>query len=794
MKTPAEKPFLLTEDVFINILDNSPDPVFVKDKEHRWVYVNHRFCEFAGWPKEMMLGKSDYDFFPKEQADVFWEKDELVFATGQTNENIEVLTDATGHNRIIKTRKSIFTDGQTTPFLVGTIRDITEISQLQKHEMQITRVLRELAIGGSLQHVLKTILEVAEEEFPGMTASLLVVNQETQRLHSVIETKLPAFFVKAIEGTPVRDGMGSCGTAAYRRQTTIVEDVQTHPYWQGVKEITQKAGLRACWSQPVIASNGIVVGTFALYYNQPKKPGVIELKLMETMAQVAAITIESLRREKDKVVMQKILANIIDSMPSILIGVDPRGVVTQWNAEIEKITGISRENALGKSLESIYPAMQVEMSDLKEALQTKKIHSHLRKVQDHSGEKQYEDVTIYPLQSNGMEGAVIRIDNVTKRVRLEEAMIQSDKMRSIGVLAGGIAHDFNNLLVGILGNLDLAGYLLEKNSKVYELIKNAEKASQRARGLTNQLLTFSKGGQPVRQAEVLGDIIEESSRFILSGSNVVCNYNIPDTLWLVNVDSGQISQVVQNLIINAKDAMKEGGVIEVRCANIDRQSPQFPPHLIGDRYVQVSIGDSGKGIEESHLGHIFEPYFSTKQEGSGLGLAVCHSIIQKHSGEIHVESEIGRGTRFIFYLPAILGNRLSPVSFESAPSPGSGKIMIMDDEEMVCKLAADMLAHLGYEVIRVSDGNEAIMRYEKELSSPAPIDLIIMDLTIPHGMGGKEAVQEILQLNSAAKVIVSSGYSTDPVIANYKEYGFVAALKKPFDIKLLSQIVHSILS
>lgn len=786
--------FSNSENVLISILDNSPDPIFVKDEQHRWVYVNKKFCELIGLPEEEIIGKSDYDFFPKAQADVFWEKDEQVLTQGTDNENIEQITESRGLTLTISTKKKLFQDLEGKKLLVGTIRDITEISQLRKHEIQISNILRELALGNSLEHVLNMILVIAEEEFPGMIASILLVDKGGKRLRNVVDSRLPDFFVDAIDGTPVKDAMGSCGTAAFRGETIVVEDLQSHPYWQQVKKLTKRAGLSACWSQPIIATDGKVVGTFALYYSKPRAPSPQELKLMATMAQVAAITIESERSKNEGLMLRKLLENIINAMPSVLIGVDSDTRITLWNLKAEEQTGISRADALGQPLATLYPGIPSDLDELHEAIQSQKVTANLKKSRLVAGTEIYENITIYPLQTSEIGGAVIRIDDITERVRLEEIMIQNDKMNSIGILAGGIAHDFNNLLVGILGNLSLSGVLLEKDHKAFPLLKKAEKASLRAQDLTNQLLTFSKGGDPLRKSVSLESILIESSNFVLTGSNITCEFTIPPDLWRVVVDESQINQVIQNLIINAKQAMPDGGVIKIICVNVKRKDQTFPELLKGERYVKVTVIDSGHGIPEDQLGKIFDPYFSTKNEGSGLGLAVSHSIVAKHDGWITVKSKDGEGTSFSFYLPAAEDSRSEASEKTSFHTTGSGKILIMDDEEIVCNVASDMLNYLGYEVVTAFSGEEAIKIYTSLEQTESPVDLIIMDLTIPEGMGGKEAVQEILTIQPEAKVVVSSGYSNDPVIANHKKYGFAAALKKPFKISEISEIVSTLLS
>lgn len=785
--------FRKSESLLLSILAHLPDPIFVKDINHQWVFVNQKICDLIGYSEREILGKSDYDLFTKEQADEIWKTDTLILSEGIENEFVEFISTSKGNIRKIATKKKILIDKNGTKFLVGTIRDITELSLLEKRELQVNKVLKKLALGGSIEEVLSMILEVAEEEFPGMIASILIVDRDSKRLRSIVTPNLPDYFIRAIEGTPIKDQMGSCGTAAFRGETIVVEDIQTHPYWKGVRDLTERACLRSCWSQPIFATDGEIVGTFALYYREPKKPTLVELKLMETMAQVAAISIESYRIRNEKVILRKMLANIIDSMPSVLIGTDTKGKVTQWNLEVENITGIPREKAIGQPLEVVYPKIKTEMSELYEAIRSKEVKEKTKKISVQSMEDRYENITIFPLRANGIEGAVIRVDDVTEREQLEEIRIQHDKLKSIGVLAGGIAHDFNNLLVGILGNIDLASNLIERSNKAYPLLQKAEKASLRAKDLTTQLLTFSKGGHPVRKPVALESLIKESAEFILAGSNVVCKYTISNDVWLVNVDSGQISQVVQNIIINAKEAMEAGGVIEITCENIDRHSIYAHKSLKEEKYVMVKISDTGPGIQKSNLGKIFDPYFTTKQKGSGLGLAVCHSIILKHDGFITVVSTEGAGTTFSIYLPALFSSENIIVEKKYVTKKSSGKVMVMDDEELVRDLLSNMLNQLGCETVMASDGEEAVKIYKSLLDSDSPVDLIIMDLTIPNGMGGKEAVQKILEINNKAKVIVFSGYSTDPIISNFKDYGFVNALKKPFKFSELSKVVNAVL-
>ncbi|MCF6289951.1 MAG: ATP-binding protein [Desulfobacterales bacterium] len=393
-------------------------------------------------------------------------------------------------------------------------------------------------------------------------------------------------------------------------------------------------------------------------------------------------------------------------------------------------------------------------------------------------------------------GVVLVFRDITAQLRMEQELIKIKKLESIGILAGGIAHDFNNILAAILGNIELAGMSIDPTSKAYPLLQGAKQASLRAKDLTQQLLTFSKGGDPVKKTTSIGKVITESANFVLHGSPVFCRLSIPDDLWLVDIDAGQISQVIQNLVMNAKHAMPDGGEISITCANITDIGSETPLSLPGKAYIKITVQDNGCGIAEKYLEKIFDPYFTTKQEGSGLGLSISHSIINKHNGHIAVQSRMGKGSTFSIYLPASEQQAVRDQDQE-ADKPADvvrAKVLIMDDEQLVQDIAGQMLVILGHEVLHAADGREAIEIFTGQRQSGKPVDVIIMDLTIPGGMGGKEAIGEILKIDPRAKVIVSSGYGNDPVMANYRQYGFKAAIAKPFLLEELNKTLTDVLS
>ncbi len=409
-----------------------------------------------------------------------------------------------------------------------------------------------------------------------------------------------------------------------------------------------------------------------------------------------------------------------------------------------------------------------------------------------SGEWRWFESHIKPFRTTtGDIVAVVVSRDITERRRIDEERLRATKLESIGILAGGIAHDFNNILTAVFANIGLAKMLSTKegamsNPTTVERLTAAEKACLRARDLTKQLLTFAKGGTPVKSRASIARFINETAGFSLRGSNVRCDLILPDDLWSVEVDEGQMSQVIQNLIINADHAMPGGGVLQIEAENMTIDN-SFGLPLKAGQYVKVSIQDQGSGIHPENLSKIFDPYFTTKQKGSGLGLATTYSIIKRHEGHITVHSEIGIGTTFVFYLPALEKTEAEPVVEETPLSQGTGRLLVMEDEEDIRDTLEAMLGHLGYEVDFAMDGTVAIELYRQAHESGQPYIATIMDLTIPGGVGGKEAIHHLKEIDPNVVALVSSGYSNDPVIAAPEQFGFKAMVAKPYNLSDLGK-------
>lgn len=408
-------------------------------------------------------------------------------------------------------------------------------------------------------------------------------------------------------------------------------------------------------------------------------------------------------------------------------------------------------------------------------------------------ERFFENTLIGNVENERISGFWwIKLD-VSEKKKTEEEIVKSKKIESLGILAGGIAHDFNNLLTGILGNISLAQRYLTPDHKAFDRLEAAARASKRSQELTQQLLTFSKGGEPIKKTASVAELVRDSVGFVLRGSNVSSDLSIPKDLWNVFIDPGQISQVLNNLFINALQAMPKGGTLSVRADNCSVDAESVTPVTPGN-YVRLLIKDQGVGIPPENLHKIFDPYFTTKKTGSGLGLATAYSIIKKHDGLITVSSEGGVGTVFYIYLPAKTGSGAGTELCDGKAALSSqGKILVMDDEELIRDLSAEILADLGYEVSVVKDGAEAMAFYQQALRSGAPFDAVIIDLTIPGGMGGMEAFERIREIDPNVRAIVSSGYSNDPVMSDFRKYGFVGVLAKPYTSDTVYKQLQSIM-
>jgi len=480
---------------------------------------------------------------------------------------------------------------------------------------------------------------------------------------------------------------------------------------------------------------------------------------------------------------------------SILLEND-KGDIIDFNLQALKSLGYTRDELMNMKVNELADPGNLLFHDNKKYSELKLSEPSIfeTKIIHKSGKKIPIEVTITPLHRKSKKFCLFILRDLTERKKIEEEEQKSQKLESIGILAGGIAHDFNNRLSVILGNAQLARMTLQNKGNIEKYLKNIENGAVLATTLTQQLLTFSRGGEPVKKIHSIKELIKEAVELSLSGSKSSCTFNFPADLWAVEVDEGQLVQVINNLIINADQAMADGGKVEVIAKNIPKRKKRPHVALKAGFYIKVSIIDHGIGIPPDDMDRIFDPYFTTKQKGSGLGLAVAYSIIKKHNGVLTVESNLGEGATFHFYLPAIPEYQLSDDEPNEPLYKGKGKVLVMDDEDAILTVIENFLTISGYDVELAKDGAEALEIYKNAKDKEDPFRIVIMDLTVQGGMGGKETIQKLKKVDPHVKAIVSSGYSNDPIMANYKEYGFSGVIAKPYKMKELSRVLHDILA
>ncbi len=532
---------------------------------------------------------------------------------------------------------------------------------------------------------------------------------------------------------------------------------------------------------------------------------VVDGKLL-FVAMVRDVT-ERKRFETEIAAEKESLAVTLRSIGDGVITTDVQGKIIMINNAGESLTGWDSKDAIGQPLKTVFN-VAIDLAAQARAQKSgyrSEAHSILLSLPENAtlislkGDEHVVEQVASPIRDNKNEvvGVVLVFRDITERQRNEAERRKADTLEQLGLLAGGIAHDFNNLLTAIIGNISLASLLLPAGDEMGTRLNDAKNASLRARDLAQQLLTFARGGAPIKKTASIGRLIQDTVSFSLRGTHSRSEFTFGDDLWPAEIDPGQISQVVGNLVVNADQAMPNGGTLRICCENFIYHSAMTPtiPDLLAGEYIRIKIRDEGVGIPEDYLKRIFDPYFTTKAKGNGLGLATTYSIIKNHNGLITVESQVHFGTTFTLYLPASSHIEL-PAEAPTSVGPeitGTGSILIVDDEEAIRALVEFTLERLGYQVSGAETAIEGVNLYRDKLEAGERFDLVILDLTLPGGMGGKEALKQLIEIDPTVNAIVSSGYAMDSTMARYQDFGFRGVIAKPYEASELGRTVHDVI-
>lgn len=667
-------------------------------------------------------------------------------------------------------------------------------------------VLELICSQGSLFAVLDYLCKFMERQFPELTCSVLLLEADGKTLRIGAAPSLPHAYNVFVDGYQAGPCAGSCGTAVYRREQVIVRDIASDPLWKGPSEMALKHGLKACWSTPIISRTEKVLGTFAVYYREAREPDPRHLYLVQCATHLAGVAIERDRADKELHAAETRYRSLVENLPAITY-IAEVGVLGRWHyvsPQIDSILGFSQEEWIADTSNWVN---HVHGEDRERALEAEMrfweiggiYRADYRMIARDGRVIWCRDHAVYlkttEKQKPVMQGVLI---DITEYKSMEDQLRQSQKMEAIGQLAGGIAHDFNNLLMIIQGRSERIRERSNEHETAHKDAVEIEEAAERATALTRQLLAFSR--KQVLQPKLLdmNQVVSEVGKMLprLIGENIEVHLRTASALWPVKVDRGQMEQALLNLALNSRDAMPAGGqlTIETRNAEIGEQDACENGSIKPGKYVVLEVHDTGKGMDAETQGHIFEPFFSTKElgKGTGLGLASVYGLVKQSGGCISFQSKLGHGTKFVIYLPQTGGDLPEPAKAaepSAFPHHGSETILVVEDEDQIREMVCQYLQQSGYSVLQAKNGKDALEIAQRYRGS---IHLLLTDVVMPE-ISGHELAQELKRLRPRCRVLLTSGYPDPSALTDCALQQNAETLQKPYALNLLAKKLRELL-
>jgi two-component system cell cycle sensor histidine kinase/response regulator CckA len=675
-----------------------------------------------------------------------------------------------------------------------------------------------------LPKILEVLCERIEKQHPGLLCSVLLVDADGLTLRTGAAPSLPREYSRAVDRTQIGPCAGSCGTAAYRKQPVVVSDIAADPLWANYRDVALAHGLRACWSAPIASQDGKIIGTFAIYYREPRTPDAEHQQLIAHATQIAGIAIEHDRAKAELRAAEARYRTLVEHLPAITY-IAELGADGPWHyvsPQIEAMLGFSATEWLSDPMNwmnHIHPDdREIVLAAEKLFQETHELFQAEYRMCARDGRLLWfrdEGVLLQETEGKGllMQGVLY---DITEHKRLEDQLRHSHKMEAVGQLAGGVAHDFNNLLMVIQAHNENLRDRLNANDPSHKDVEEIQNAVIRAASLTNRLLAFSRK-QVLRPKVIdLNGILAEGAKMLhrLIGKDIELSVLPAASLGRIKADPGQMEQVILNLAINSRDAMPHGGrlTIETRDVELDENDSRNYDGAPAGKYVMLAVSDTGDGMDTETQAHIFEPFFTTKApgKGTGLGLATVYGVVKQSDGWIWVDSEPGRGTTFKIHLPRVnessveepqvqqamaeVSNARKQDACKAAPAPagaskGTETVLVVEDQDGIRDIVRESLRRNGYNVLIAVDGNEAL---QMAGDYPDPIHLLVTDLVMPN-IGGRELAQRLKPVRPGMKVLFMSGYSEHSVLEIEDTGSSAPVLQKPFSLDVLVRIVRDVL-